>query len=124
MAAKCNFNELTVTVLFTSLSRCPEKKVKFACAPLEDSDQTAHPRSLIRVLDERSLYSHVTNVSSVGEVRPWPDCAHAQTDWNRLCTHMPTCTFCWLPAQSSPYALCAYDLSIFDCPWKANVQKQ
>ena len=29
------------------LSQCPEKRYKFAFAPIEDSDQPAHPPSLI-----------------------------------------------------------------------------
>ena len=45
------------------------KTYKLACAPIEDSDQAAHPRSLIRVFDGRSMGSQGYNVSSDGELR-------------------------------------------------------
>ena len=40
------------------------KRYKFACAPIKDSDQSAHPRSLIRVFDGRSKGSQGSNDSS------------------------------------------------------------
>ena len=29
----------------------------------------------------------------------WSDCADNQTDLNLRCSHMPTCTLCWLQAH-------------------------
>ena len=51
---------------FTSLHIGPvsSETYKFACAPIEDSDQPAHLRGLIRVFDERSMGSQVYIVSS------------------------------------------------------------
>ena len=43
--------------------------VLVACAPIEDSDQTAHPRSLIRVFNGRFMGSQWSNVSSRGKLR-------------------------------------------------------
>ena len=40
-----------------------------ACAPIEDSDQPAHPRSLIRVFDRSSMGSLGSIVSSGGKLR-------------------------------------------------------
>ena len=40
------------------------KTYMLAYAPIEDSDQTAHQRSLIRVFDGRSMDSQGSNVSS------------------------------------------------------------
>ena len=39
------------------LRRDPEKEYKLACEQIKDSAQTAHPRSLIRVFDGRSMCS-------------------------------------------------------------------
>ena len=45
-----------------------QQKVKYGCARIEDSDQPVHPRSLIRVFDERSMGSQGFNVSSGGKL--------------------------------------------------------
>ena len=58
----------------------------FAGAYIEDSDQPAHPRSLIRVFDRRSMSSQGSNVSSGGKPRFWSDCAYFQTYFNLRCT--------------------------------------
>ena len=42
---------------------------KLACALIEDSDQPAHTRRLIRVFDGRSMGSKGSNVSSGGKLR-------------------------------------------------------
>ena len=60
--------------------------------PIEHTDQPAHPRSLIRIFERRSMGSQGSNVSSVGKLRLRSDCANAQTDSNLRCTRMPTCT--------------------------------
>ena len=75
------------------------KSYKLACAPIEDSDQSAHSRSLIRVFNERSIGSQGFSVSSGGKVRLCPDSVDTQSDLNFRCMHMPTCTLCWIPAQ-------------------------
>ena len=73
------------------------KMYKFALAPIEDSDQPAHPRSLIWVLDRRSMGSQGSNVSSGIKLRICSDCAHAQTNLNLRFMHMPTCILHWVP---------------------------
>ena len=45
------------------------KGCKFTCVPMENSDQSVHPHSLIRVLNVRSLGSPGANVSSGGKLR-------------------------------------------------------
>ena len=50
----------------------------FPCAPIEDSDQSAHPRSLIRVFDGRSMGSQGSDVSSGGTLRLLSDCVDVQ----------------------------------------------
>ena len=55
-----------VTTLFETVS---SKRYKLAYGPIEDSDQPAHPCSLIRVFDGCSVDSHGSNVSSGGKLR-------------------------------------------------------
>ena len=43
-----------------------QQKYKLACMRIEDSDQAAHTRSLIRVFDRRSMGSPDSIVSSGG----------------------------------------------------------
>ena len=50
------------------------------CAPSEDSDQTAHSRSLIRIFPERILGCQGCKVSTCIKRRLWSECADAQTD--------------------------------------------
>ena len=45
------------------------KRYKLACAPIEDSDQPAQMRRLIRVFDGRSMGSQGFSVSSGGKLR-------------------------------------------------------
>ena len=52
-----------------------------ACAPIEDSDQPAHPRMLIRVFNGRSIGSQGSKDSSGENLRDLSDCADAHTDW-------------------------------------------
>ena len=63
------------------------KRYTLACVPIEDSDQPAHPRSLIRVFDGRSMGSKGSNVSSGGKLRLWSDCEDTQTYLNLHYTH-------------------------------------
>ena len=69
------------------------KRHKLASVPIEDSDQPAHLRCLISVVDGRSMASQGSNVSSSGKLRLWSGCGDAQTDLNFPCTHMSTCTW-------------------------------
>ena len=45
------------------------KMYKMACAPIEDSDQPAHTRSLISVFNGRPMGSQMSNVPSGGKLR-------------------------------------------------------
>ena len=65
----------------------PNKRYKLACAPIEDSDQTAQMHSLIRVFDGYSLGSQWFNVSSCRKLRHWSDGADVQTGKNLCCMH-------------------------------------
>ena len=72
---------------------------KLVCAPIEDADQHAHPHILIRVIDGHSIGSQGSNISSGRKLRFCSDCADAQTNLNLRCTHMTTCTLCWIPTK-------------------------
>ena len=73
---------------------------KLACAYSEDSDQSVHPHSLIIVL---------VSFMSEENLDPWLPIEHpsktpirlrsAQADLSLQWTLVPTCTFCWTPAQ-------------------------
>ena len=74
---------------------CPEK---LACALIEDTDQPVQLRRLIRVFNGRSVGSQGSNVSSGVNLRLYQTVGmHAHSDFNHLCTHMPTGTLCWEP---------------------------
>ena len=45
------------------------KQYRFDCAPIQGSDQPAHPRSLIRVFDRHSMTSQGSNISTGGTLR-------------------------------------------------------
>ena len=97
-------NRKIIVLLFQSecagLNEPGSSKIyKLTCAPIEDSDQAAHLRSLICVFDGRFKGSQGSNVSSGGKLRHWSDCADAQTDLNLQSTHMPTRILRWVPAQ-------------------------
>ena len=51
-----------------------------SCAHSEDSDQPAHPRSLIRIFTGRILDSQGCISFSCGQRRLWSDCVDAQTE--------------------------------------------
>ena len=51
------------------MSQSPEKKYRLPCAPIEDSDEPAHFRSLIIVFNERSMDSHCPNNASFGKLK-------------------------------------------------------
>ena len=62
------FQLLTRSISFY-LQPVSSKRHKLACAPIEDSDQPAHLRCLIRVVDGRSMGSQRPNVSSGEKLR-------------------------------------------------------
>ena len=77
------------------------ERYKLACAPIEDSDQAARPHRLIRVLNGCSMGSQGSNVSAGGKLRLVTDCVDGQTDLNNRCTHISTCTLCWISANKT-----------------------
>ena len=68
-------------------------------ASSEDSDQIAHPRSLIRVFTGRSTDSQSPNDSSSGYRRLYSDCVVVQIDLSLRRADMPTCTLCCVPVR-------------------------
>ena len=74
------------------------KRYEMVCASIKNSEQPAHPRSLIRVFDWRSTNSQGSNFSSGGNLSLWLDCAGALNNLNHHCSHMPTCTLYWIQA--------------------------
>ena len=61
-------------------------RYNLTCAPIEDSDQLAHPRNLIRVFGWRTMGRQESNVSSGGKLWLCSDCVDAETDLNLRCT--------------------------------------
>ena len=53
----------------SSFEPVTSKLCKLACASIEDSDQPAHPYSLIIVFDGHSMGSQWSNISSDGKIR-------------------------------------------------------
>ena len=70
-------NKAIFKLLFESQQ---QKTYLWKCAPSEDSDLPAHPRSLIRIFTGRVLDSQGYEVSSCGHRRLWSDGADAQAD--------------------------------------------
>ena len=70
------------------INRNGRKRTLGQCARSEDSDQTAHSRSLIRIFTGRFLDSRGYKVSSGEQRGLWSDCADAQVDlslaWARM----------------------------------------
>ena len=63
------------------------------CAPNEDSDQTAHPRSLIRVFVVRLRKLCILDYPKCTEWRFWSDCANAQAGPKLHWEHISEGTF-------------------------------
>ena len=59
------------------------------CASNEDSDQPAHPRSLIWVFALRIEKLCILGYLKCAQRRFWSDCANAQADLNLRWAHMP-----------------------------------
>ena len=74
---------------------------KTACAPSEDSDQPAHPRSLIRVIVWHTVRNQGSKTSSNGQPRLWPAYANAQDDLSLRLAHMLSCRKCCAPDRRS-----------------------
>ena len=64
------------------------RKPTFGRAPGEDSDQTEHSHSLIRIFFGRIFDSQGYNVSLSRQWRFWSDCADAQVDLSLRLAHM------------------------------------
>ena len=71
------------------------------CAPNEDSNQLAHPHSLIRVFVEEILHPWLQVYKKYAKRRFWSDCANAQADLNFRQAHVSDGTF--------------YDVSAYIC---------
>ena len=65
---------------------------KMACAPSEDSDQSGHPPSLIRVFAVRMKKAWVLGYILSAQRRLW--WAYAQADLSLRWAHVPFCWFC------------------------------
>ena len=75
------------------------KRYKLACAHIEDSDQTAQMRSLIRAYDWRSMGSQGSNGSEGGKLRFRLDYVDAQTGFeSSLHAHANLNLLSWLSA--------------------------
>ena len=85
-------------MLRDELEPMSSKRYKLACAHIEDSDQTARPRSLIRAIDGRSMGCQGSNVSTGRKYSLYSDCADAQSD--SLYAHV-NLYLCCIPAHLS-----------------------
>ena len=68
-----------------------KNKTKSDCAPSEDSDQSGHPPSLIRVFAVRMKKHWILSYPLSAQRRFWAD---AQTDLSLRWAHMSFCWFC------------------------------
>ena len=75
-----------------------DKTNKMTCASSKDSDQPAHPPSLIRVFAVCFMGSKWPNASVSGQWRLWSDWADAQADSSLPWAHMSFCLFCLVTA--------------------------
>ena len=71
-----------------------DKTNKKACAHSEDSDQSGHPPSLIRVFAVHMKKAWVLSYPLSAQQRLWSDWADAQADLSLRWVHMPYCWFC------------------------------
>ena len=69
-----------------------EKMYLLSFAPDQDSNQSAHPRNLIRVLIVRMKTLCFLGYPKCAQRRFWSDCANAQADMNLRLAHMFKCT--------------------------------
>ena len=78
---------------FLSKRAATSENVLQTCAPSEDSDQTEHSCSLIRIFTGRILNRHGYKVSISGQWKLWADCALAHADLSLRWEHMSEGTF-------------------------------
>ena len=96
---KINENDEVAICLFFSYLECliyeslSEKKYLLTCASNEDSNQPAHPRSLIRAFVVRMKKPCIPGFPKCDQWRFWSDCANAQADLNLRWAHMSEGTF-------------------------------
>ena len=76
-----------------------QKMYLLAYAPSEDSDQSAHAQSLIRIFTVRISDSKWCSVSSCDQRRLWSDCVDVQADLSFGWAHMLSGTFPHVAAQ-------------------------
>ena len=77
----------------------PCMRYKLACAYKAASNQSAHPYSLIRVLVFCLKKCWKLGYPWSSHQRLWSACTDVQADLSLQWVYMPTCTFCWGPAQ-------------------------
>ena len=71
------------------------------CAPSEDSDQSGHPPSLIRVFAVRMKKAWILSYPLSAQRRLWSDWADAQADLNLRWAHSHFVGFCHVAAHIS-----------------------
>ena len=82
---------------------------KNACARSADSDQPAHPRSLIRVFTVRLKTLWILDYPQRALRRLWSDSADAQVDLSLRWAHRQFCGKCCVPAQTCPVQTYQHD---------------
>ena len=90
---------------------------KIISPPREDSDQPAHPRSLIRDFAGHFVGNQGSTVSSGEQRRLWSACANAQAVLSLRSAHMRSCWKCCFPARISLYLL-SYGIKILHSAFK------
>ena len=79
---------------FASFDNCKKPILNFRVSQTPNFDlfhSIAHPRSLIRNFDGRSMEKHGSNVSSGETLRILPNCTDEYADLNICCPHIPAC---------------------------------
>ena len=69
------------------------------CTPNEDSNQSAHPHSLSRVVVVRMKKLGILSCPKYAQLRFWYGCVNAQADRNLRFAHMSEGTFCEVAAH-------------------------
>ena len=80
-----------------------QKTYRLTCAPKKDSDQPAHPRSLIKVFVVRMKKLCIPGYPKCVQGRFWSGCANVQADQNLRWAHMSEGTFWSVTAQMKKY---------------------
>ena len=94
-----------------------EKTYLLTCALNEDWNQSAHPRSLIRIFDGRMKKLCILGYPKCAQERFWSACATAQADLNLCWVHISESTFtdfvvlmCLFGGQSQLYITAVYQI--------------